>query len=62
MRSILTIAVIGGFITLSGAAFACGSHGTSAAVVAPRTAADAVKAPMTKTPTYTTTKTTKPSG
>lgn len=61
MRSILTVAVIGGFMALSGTAFACGNHDASASVIAPATA-DATKAPMTKIQTGTTTKTTKPSG
>lgn len=61
MRSILTIAVIGGFVTVSGVAFACGNHDASTSVIAPATA-DATKASMTKIQTGTTTKTTKPSG
>ncbi|GEM_PF-4989594 len=62
MRSILAIAVIGGFTTLSGAALACGNHGASASVTAPVATVDATKTPMTKIPTDTATKTTKPSG
>lgn len=62
MRSILTAAVIGGFMALSGVALACGNHDASASIIAPATTVDATQAPMTKIPTGTATKTTKPSG
>lgn len=62
MRSILTITVFAGFMTLSGAALACGNHDVSTSTTAPVPVADGTKAPMTKTQTGTATKTTKPSG
>lgn len=62
VRSILTIAVIGGLTVLSGAALACAKHDAAASIIAPETTADATKTPVTKIPTGTATKTTKPSG